>query len=521
MDKKTLTAIVLSFAVFWGWQELYLKKRPTQATNIVAVENPSSAEKTGSSNEAVPVKPSSTATHQTASIRLDEGEAQLSNGSKLFSNWVLDKYRTTLKNDAKAIDLNLVSQETGNLETVFDEASGLGYLATRGSVLTSQGADRVVLSYEDDNIKWVRELSKRSPGNSLDLTLRATFKKARPSYLFVSLSGQSPSGDPEAQDRQFFYWTEKSLERVHLSKEISFLQVPTAVNYIGVGNRYFILSVINRSMTEAKALIQPSGQHTGRMSFAFPVTQNEIVIPLQIYFGPKNIGMLKSVDATLDPVVDFGWFTAIAYPLLKGLNFFYSFTKNYGIAIILLTILLKVLTFPLTYKSMKSMRQMAKIQPEIQKLREKYKDDPQTLNMQMMQLMRSGGYNPLAGCLPILIQMPVFFALYRVLYGAIELYHAPFFAWINDLSSRDPFYVTPVLLTVTMYFQQKLTPSTATDPVQAKMLQWMPVIFGVFMLSLPSGLTLYMLTNAIASIFQQIILNRKLGIAPMAAPKVT
>jgi YidC/Oxa1 family membrane protein insertase len=158
------------------------------------------------------------------------------------------------------------------------------------------------------------------------------------------------------------------------------------------------------------------------------------------------------------------------------------------------------------------MKEMARLQPQLQKIREKYKDDREALNREMMILMRSHGYNPMAGCLPILIQMPIFFALYRVLYSSIDLYHAPFALWIHDLSAPDSIYVTPVLLSITMFIQQKLTPNTATDPMQAKMLQIMPLIFGAFMLTLPSGLTLYMLVNAIASIVQQVILNKKLDI---------
>jgi YidC/Oxa1 family membrane protein insertase len=163
---------------------------------------------------------------------------------------------------------------------------------------------------------------------------------------------------------------------------------------------------------------------------------------------------------------------------------------------------------------------MASLQPQLQKIRERYANDKEALNREMLNLMRNHGYNPMAGCLPMLIQMPVFFALYRVLYGSFELYRAPFGLWITDLSAKDPWYVTPVLLTAVMYFQQKLTPTTTTDPAQAKMIQWMPVIFGVFMLGLPSGLTLYMLTNAIVSIIQQIILNKKLGIvSPQGATR--
>jgi len=152
---------------------------------------------------------------------------------------------------------------------------------------------------------------------------------------------------------------------------------------------------------------------------------------------------------------------------------------------------------------------MARLQPQLQKIREKYKDDKEALNREMMALMKTHGYNPMAGCLPMVIQMPIFFALYRVLYSSIDLYHAPFALYIHDLSARDPFYAMPILLSLTMFVQQKLTPNTAADPTQQKMMQFMPLMFGAFMLSLPSGLTLYMLTNAIASIIQQLILNKK------------
>ena len=188
-----------------------------------------------------------------------------------------------------------------------------------------------------------------------------------------------------------------------------------------------------------------------------------------------------------------------------------EWVKNWGIAIILLTLLIKLLTFPLTYKSMASMKKMAALQPQLNALKEKHANDKEALNRELLTFMRTNGYNPMSGCLPMLIQMPVFFALYRVLYSSIELYQAPFFGWITDLSLKDPYYITPVLLTGFMYLQQKLTPSTISDPMQAKMMQWMPVFFGVLMINLPSGLTIYMLVNAIASIFQQMYLNKKLN----------
>ena len=158
------------------------------------------------------------------------------------------------------------------------------------------------------------------------------------------------------------------------------------------------------------------------------------------------------------------------------------------------------------------MKDMARLQPQLAKIREKYKDDKEALNREMLSLMKTHGYNPAAGCLPMIIQMPIFFALYRVLYSSIELFHAPFAFWIQDLSGRDPYYVTPVLLAGTMFLQQKLSPQTATDPAQQKMMQFMPLIFGFMMLNLPSGLTLYMLVNALSSIVQQLILNKKLDV---------
>ena len=237
---------------------------------------------------------------------------------------------------------------------------------------------------------------------------------------------------------------------------------------------------------------------------------------MKVFFGAKELALLHEVEPTLDHTVDFGWFTVFAYPLLKIMKWFYQFFQNYGVAIILLTVLVKILTYPLTYKSMKSMKEMAKLQPRIKAIQEKYKNDRESLNREMLNLMRSHGYNPMAGCWPILVQMPVFFALYRVLYSSVELYQAPFAFWIHDLSIKDPYYVMPVLVSLTWYVQQKLSPQTITDPVQQKVMQFMPIIFGLFMITLPAGLGLYFFVNAALSIVQQLILNKKLG-----APQVT
>ena len=200
----------------------------------------------------------------------------------------------------------------------------------------------------------------------------------------------------------------------------------------------------------------------------------------------------------------------------------FGFFHNYGIAIILLTLFIKIVTFPLNFKAAQGTQKMAKLQPHMAKLKEKYKDDMPSYNREVMALMKQSGANPMAGCLPVLIQMPVFFALYRVLNYSVELYQSPFAFWIHDLSAKDAFYVTPLLLTGLMFLQQRLTPSPASiDPMQKKMFQFLPIIFGVTMIALPAGLTLYMLTNSVASILQQVFLNKKLGIGNAhAVPQV-
>ena len=187
---------------------------------------------------------------------------------------------------------------------------------------------------------------------------------------------------------------------------------------------------------------------------------------------------------------------------MKVLYWFYSLIQNWGVAIILLTVLVRLIVLPFNITSYKSMKKMQVIQPKIKALRERYKDDPQNLNKEMMAVMRDNKVNPLGGCLPMLLQMPVFFALYQCLGQSIELYQAPFFGWIHDLSLKDPFYVLPILMGISMYVQQKITPTTM-DPAQAKIMQFLPVVFSLMMVSLPSGLTLYIFVSTLFGIIQQ------------------
>ncbi|MCI0469366.1 MAG: membrane protein insertase YidC, partial [Nitrospirae bacterium] len=228
-----------------------------------------------------------------------------------------------------------------------------------------------------------------------------------------------------------------------------------------------------------------------------------------IYAGPKEFDRLKGLGVGLEHVIDFGFFSILAMPLFWLLKIFYNALPNYGAAIILLTIITRIPFIPLVNKGQKSMKKLQDIQPKMAEIREKYKSDPQRVQKEMMELYKKHKVNPVGGCLPMLLQIPVFFALYKVLLIAIELRGAPFMLWITDLSMKDPYYILPIVMGATMVIQQKMTPSTM-DPNQQKMMMLMPVIFTFMCLSFPSGLVLYWLVNNIFGIIQQFYANAKL-----------
>lgn len=237
----------------------------------------------------------------------------------------------------------------------------------------------------------------------------------------------------------------------------------------------------------------------------------------RLYAGPKEYDRLRSYHLNLEETIDFGWFIygswsvvrIIAEPLFSVLRLFYDFTKNYGLAIILLTAGIKLLFVPLTHKSYVSMRGLQEIQPKVAALQKKYKDDRQKLQKELMELYRKHKVNPLGGCLPMVLQIPVFIALFNIFYTTIELRHAPFVLWIRDLSDKDPYYILPIIMGVSMVVQQKLQPTTM-DPMQAKIMLFLPVLFTYFFLYFPSGLVLYWLVNNVLSILQQYITARYL-----------
>ncbi len=246
------------------------------------------------------------------------------------------------------------------------------------------------------------------------------------------------------------------------------------------------------------------GAYVGRIITPVPAIApgGTATVSAKLYAGPQEQRRLKDVAPGFDLVVDYGWLTIIAWPLFWVLEKSFELSGNWGVAIILLTMLIKLVFFPLSAASYRSMAKMKVITPRLTKMREMYGNDRVKLNQAMMELYKTEKINPLGGCFPILVQIPVFIALYWVLLAAIELRHAPFMLWIKDLSALDPYYVLPILMTVTMIVQTRLNP-TPPDPVQAKVMQVMPFVFSIFFFFFPAGLVLYWLVNNILSIAQQ------------------
>jgi YidC/Oxa1 family membrane protein insertase len=245
-----------------------------------------------------------------------------------------------------------------------------------------------------------------------------------------------------------------------------------------------------------------------------PFTGDALTVPL--YSGPQEQDKIEKIAPGLDLVVDYGMLTFIAAPLFWVLDWIHGYVGNWGWAIILLTVLIKLVFFPLSAASYKSMAKMRVLTPKLMKLKETYADDKQRMNQEMMELYKREKVNPLGGCLPILVQIPVFIALYWVLLGTVEMRGAPWLGWITDLSAQDPYYVLPLLMGVSMFIQTKLNP-TPPDPIQAKIVLWMPIVFTVMFLWFPAGLVLYWTVNNVLSIAQQWQVNRMIESAGLKA----
>lgn len=273
---------------------------------------------------------------------------------------------------------------------------------------------------------------------------------------------------------------------------------------------YFALASINTAEMQPTIAAASDGKMAKvNIHYNSQEAKSDYKISYNFYFGPKKSELLAAVDENLKELVDYGMFAFIGRPLLAFMKMIYSVIHNWGIAIIILTILVKLVLFPLHMYSIKSMKKMQNIQPRLKEIKEKYKNDPQRMNQETIQLMRSEKANPVSGCLPALLQMPIFFALYSMLGRSFELYKQPFVFWVHDLSVKDPYFVLPVLAGLVFFIQMKVTPRTSVDPAQEKVMMFMPIMIMAFTLTVPSGLALYMFVNALFSVFQQLLVTRE------------
>lgn len=231
------------------------------------------------------------------------------------------------------------------------------------------------------------------------------------------------------------------------------------------------------------------------------------LLEYNIFIGPKNYSLLKGLDSTLSKAINYGWLAFLAIPMYYILEFFFSIVGNYGWAIVLLTIAVRIIMFPLSLKGLKSIAKMQTIQPEIVKLKERYKDDPETYKIKSMELYKKKGVNPISGCLPILLTIPIFIALFKLLSTSVDLYGAPFIFWIDNLALYDKFYILPVAMGLLMFVQQLITPSTM-DKTQRRVMLVLPLVFIGFLIQFPSGLTLYYTVSNFISILQQVFVNK-------------
>ncbi len=282
------------------------------------------------------------------------------------------------------------------------------------------------------------------------------------------------------------------------------------LEWTSLQNKYFAAALIPESGIKS-AVVKKDKSENVYVGLNFESVQSAASAKHHLYVGTKELEILESLGHKLFRLIDYGWlgnkFAFLVKPMLKALNFFYGITHNYGWAIIFLTFLIKLVLFPLTHKSFKSMKGMQKIQPYVKVIQERNKNDRSKLNQELMDLYKKHKVNPLGGCLPMLLQIPVFISLYHALFFSIELRGAPFMLWIQDLSQSDPYYVTPVLMGATMYLQQKMTPTVA-DPVQQKIFLIMPVVFTFLFVTFPAGLVIYWTVNNILTIAQQFYIYR-------------
>lgn len=529
MEKRVLIAVVLSIAVMYGYSFLFPPppKQPLPASKSIPAAS-QQAEALPINSPSLPDRVSASPVNTAATVKdvkveNDVYRAEFSTVGGALKKLTLKQYKDQAGTAGK--EIVLVNEGNQNLLTFSTEYPGLAvspvnYSASSSS-LTLTGTDKKSIDFSYTTPTGVL-LIKRFTFNGSDyrITLDNIIQNRSSSPLDGSLLTlmRNHSVKPKEEAGRYEVFGPATLSESGVTFDtLSDLAkaektYSKSVKWTGFGDKYFLGAVLAKGNSiNSVSLKDANGILEQRISSAKISLSpgSESVFSYNLYIGPKDLDILKAQGERLEEVIDLGWFAIIAKPLLHAIKLFYGYLHNYGLAIILITVILKIFFFPLTHKSYKSMKEMQKLQPRMQELKEKFKDDRDGLNRSVMELYKTHKVNPLGGCLPMVVQIPVFFGLYKALMFSIELRHAPFYFWLQDLSAKDPYYVTPIIMGATMFIQQKMTP-TNMDPMQAKMMLALPVVFTAMFLNFPSGLVLYWLVNNILTIAQQMYINKSL-----------
>ena len=476
-------------------------------------------------------------------IESDVFRAVFSNRGGELVSWQLKDY---LK-DGRPVELiprELPPEEPWPFTLKFDDedltylAHEAIYQASTSNLRRADASKRLVFEYEDASGLHIRKVFTFEPAASpylLGVTIEAqlgsellqptiqwgpalggvesqgsrlAFRQGSRGIIYGRVSDGTTLGDPEME----------RLERSDVATQSTYGGL---FDFLGVDNHYFIAAALpqQRELTvDYRAVplpaLVPDGESRDLMAFDLRVPDG--ATDLKFFIGPKDFDILEVASAPLVRSIDFGWLSVLVVPLHRSLKWVYNWVGNYGFAIIAVTILINLVIFPLRHKSVVSMRKMSELQPEMKAIQERYAHlkatdpDKKKMNQEVMALYRDRGVNPVSGCLPMLLTMPVLFAFYRLLSMSIEIRGAPFVFWITDLSVHDPLYVTPVIMGVSMVVQQRLMPSQA-EPMQQRIMMLMPVMFTFMFLWAPAGLVIYWLTSNLLGIGQQVVTNRVIG----------
>lgn len=534
MDPKTLFAIALTGVVFIAWNNYIKTKYPAPQAVVESSENGTAVE--GSEEQAVSpgdsVGKESVVTNTASGIDQKKVSVVKTASDRLTAEetlqyedkyWQFDisSYGMGVKNlrlsnyfnrdfepkhfGTEQSPLPLESNLTGRSEPLNFKVQQIGDKTFSGVAYYNGATINKVVIVNSENYSFDTTVTIT---NMNDTVVGLT------TYLSEPLINREAGGLLSANrfDHQEFYvsyGSDSEREIIDPSQSANFTY--SGISAASLGEQYFAQGFYNRGdiLPDLKAKVDVENK-VGLSSISYPILNKKE--PLRVsyvgYMGPKSLTHLSSVDSSMAQVIDFGFFSFIAKPILMMLQFFNQFIGNWGFSIIALTIFVRFLVLPLHVSSYRSMKNMSKVSPLIKKINEQYKNDPTTKNQKIMEVYKEQKINPIGGCLPMLLQMPVFFALYQVLGQSIELYQAPFIFWIQDLSSKDPYYVLPVLMGITMFFQMKTTPSTM-DETQRKIMMIMPFMFAIFMVALPSGLTLYIFISGVFGVIQQYLMRDK------------